>query len=67
MEYEKINHSLHNSDPDTPPKTPNNGTLYESVYDGSKLKDLFMRARSARCRARFPLPVILFNGKNVCR
>lgn len=67
MEYEKINHSLHKSDPETPAKAPNNGTLYESVYDGSKLKDLFMRARSARCRARFPLPVILYKGKNVCR
>ncbi|CAH1393350.1 unnamed protein product [Nezara viridula] len=67
MENEKINHSLNNSNPDSPPKKSNNGTLYESVYDSSNLKDLFMKARSARCRARFPLPVILYKGKNVCR
>ncbi|CAB0009530.1 unnamed protein product [Nesidiocoris tenuis] len=44
-----------------------NGTIYESVYDVNKLKDLFGKARFARCRARFPLPVILYKGKNICR
>ncbi|XP_014283485.1 myotubularin-related protein 14 [Halyomorpha halys] len=67
MENEKNNQSLNSTDSNSPSKKPNNGTLYESVYDSSKLKDLFMRSRSARCRARFPLPVILFRGKNVCR
>ena len=44
-----------------------NGTIYENVYDVNKLKDLFGKARFARCRARFPLPVILYKGKNICR
>lgn len=67
MEYEKVAKEDCNCSGGSPPKSTNNGTLYESVYDVSKLKDLFMKARSARCRARFPLPVILYNGKNICR
>lgn len=43
------------------------GTIYENVYDANKLRDLFGKARSARCRARFPIPVIFFRGKHVCR
>ncbi len=35
--------------------------------DVNKLKDLISRARVARCRARFPIPVILYNGKYICR
>lgn len=35
--------------------------------DTKKLKDLFMKARFARCRSRFVVPVILFEGKNICR
>ena len=42
-------------------------TIYESVHDGNKLRELFGKARSARCRARFPVPVILFRGRNICR
>lgn len=42
-------------------------TIYESLYDSQKLRELFSRARSARCRARFPVPVILYRGKNICR
>lgn len=42
-------------------------TIYENFHDGNKLKELFGKARSARCRARFPIPVILFRGKNICR
>ncbi|XP_075219399.1 egg-derived tyrosine phosphatase isoform X2 [Lycorma delicatula] len=43
------------------------GTIYENVYDANKLRDLFGKARFARCRARFPLPVIFFRGKHICR
>lgn len=68
MEYEKVNGKEDcNCASSTPPKSGNHQTLYESVHDVTKLKDLIMKARSARCRARFPLPVILFNGKNICR
>ncbi|XP_073228303.1 phosphatidylinositol-3,5-bisphosphate 3-phosphatase MTMR14-like [Porites lutea] len=35
--------------------------------DAKKLKDLFVKARFARCRSRFVVPVILFEGKNICR
>uniref|UniRef100_A0A1B6DI88 Myotubularin phosphatase domain-containing protein n=1 Tax=Clastoptera arizonana TaxID=38151 RepID=A0A1B6DI88_9HEMI len=46
---------------------PSTSTIYESVHEVEKLKELFGKARSARCRARFPVPVILFRGKNICR
>ncbi|KAF5304510.1 hypothetical protein FQR65_LT07937 [Abscondita terminalis] len=42
-------------------------TIYECMYDAQKLRDLIMKARFARCRARFPLPVILYKGKYICR
>ena len=32
-----------------------------------KIKELFRNARFARCRARFPVPVILYNNKHICR
>lgn len=35
--------------------------------DAGKLRDLMLKARVARCRARFPVPVILWDGKYVCR
>ncbi|KAK9497489.1 hypothetical protein O3M35_004197 [Rhynocoris fuscipes] len=44
-----------------------NKTINESVCDVNRLKELFSKARFARCRARFPLPVILYKGKNICR
>lgn len=33
------------------------------VNDASQLKDLFTTARFARCRSRFVMPVLLFEGK----
>ncbi|XP_060574383.1 myotubularin-related protein 14-like [Ruditapes philippinarum] len=39
----------------------------ESIYDNNKVKNIFKQARFARCRSRFVIPVILFEGKNVCR
>ena len=35
--------------------------------DANKLKDLMSKARVARCRARFPIPVILYKNKYICR
>jgi hypothetical protein len=43
------------------------GTIYESMHDATKLRELFGKSRFARCRARFPLPVILYRGKHICR
>lgn len=37
------------------------------ALDAGKLRELMCRARVARCRARFPVPVILLDGKYVCR
>ncbi|KAJ1525944.1 hypothetical protein ONE63_009130 [Megalurothrips usitatus] len=46
-------------------------TIYESssesLPESTKLRDLMSKARLARCRARFPLPVILYQGKHICR
>lgn len=42
-------------------------TIYETNHDPSKMRDLINKARFARCRARFPLPVILYRGKYICR
>ncbi|XP_064632784.1 myotubularin-related protein 14-like isoform X2 [Lineus longissimus] len=39
----------------------------ECIYDLPKLRDLFTKARFARCRARFAVPVILYEGKHICR
>lgn len=47
--------------------TRTTSTIYESMYDVGKLRELFGKARFARCRARFPLPVILYRGKHICR
>jgi len=35
--------------------------------DPEKLKNLFDGSRYARLRDRFPIPIINFNGKNICR
>lgn len=42
-------------------------TIYENSYDPSKLRELMNKARFARSRTRFPVPVILYKGKFVCR
>lgn len=42
-------------------------TIYESSFDAVRLKELIIKARFARSRTRFPVPVILYKGKYVCR
>lgn len=44
-----------------------NGTVVNEYTDAMKLKDLMSKARIARCRARFPIPVILYKNKYICR
>ncbi|XP_021341193.1 myotubularin-related protein 14-like [Mizuhopecten yessoensis] len=39
----------------------------QSFYDVEKLRELVKHARYARCRSRFAVPVILYEGKHVCR
>lgn len=65
LEYEKYRNP---NMCDTPPPLPRTTeTIYESIYDHNKLKELIKSARFARCRSRFPLPVILYKGRHVCR
>lgn len=37
--------------------------LSQKANDARELRDLFVKARFARCRSRFVVPVILFEGK----
>ncbi|KAK3751532.1 hypothetical protein QZH41_019425, partial [Actinostola sp. cb2023] len=43
------------------------GVQEQKVNDNSKLRELFQKARFARCRSRFVIPVILYENKNICR
>ncbi|XP_077385406.1 phosphatidylinositol-3,5-bisphosphate 3-phosphatase MTMR14 [Festucalex cinctus] len=40
---------------------------FESTVHIGKLQDLVNRSKLARCRGRFVCPVILYNGKHICR
>uniref|UniRef100_A0A182WGQ2 Uncharacterized protein n=1 Tax=Anopheles minimus TaxID=112268 RepID=A0A182WGQ2_9DIPT len=60
-------HPTPQQQPSAPSTGPGQQTIYETTYDGNKLRDLINKARFARCRARFPLPVILYKGKYICR
>uniref|UniRef100_A0A674MV81 Myotubularin related protein 14 n=1 Tax=Takifugu rubripes TaxID=31033 RepID=A0A674MV81_TAKRU len=40
---------------------------FKSPVQVSKLQDLVNRSKLARCRGRFVCPVILYNGKHICR
>ncbi|XP_067632901.1 myotubularin-related protein 14 isoform X2 [Eurosta solidaginis] len=42
-------------------------TIYEDLFDISKIRDYITYARYARCRQRFVVPVILYRGKLICR
>ncbi|RWS06197.1 myotubularin-related protein 14-like protein [Dinothrombium tinctorium] len=44
-----------------------NNAFDSSQLDSTKLRELILKARIARCRARFPVPVILFDNKYICR
>ncbi|XP_031571957.1 myotubularin-related protein 14-like [Actinia tenebrosa] len=43
------------------------GQDQDKINESSNLRELFMKARFARCRSRFVIPVILFENKNICR
>ena len=65
FEYEK---RMNPNNCDTSPPLPHTAeTIYESMCDPIRLKELIKNARFARCRSRFPLPVILYKGKYICR
>lgn len=47
--------------------TSNVDNRYQPLHDRKKLEELIRQARLARCRTRFVAPVILYNGKHICR
>lgn len=58
----------------TPSASTSNGnstgtkqTIYEHNVDAVRLREHLQNARLARCRARFPIPVILYRGRFICR
>ncbi|XP_022238937.1 myotubularin-related protein 14-like isoform X2 [Limulus polyphemus] len=53
--------------PDNSHSNDNVRSLSDSLCDEGKLRDMMIKARVARCRARLPLPVILLDGKYICR
>ncbi|XP_033214396.1 myotubularin-related protein 14 isoform X2 [Belonocnema kinseyi] len=71
LEYEKSKYPNKCDTPPPPPPPPllarTTETIYESMCDPIRLKELIKSARFARCRSRFPLPVILYKGKYICR
>ncbi|RUS82095.1 hypothetical protein EGW08_010140 [Elysia chlorotica] len=46
---------------------PADDEAVETQYDIGQLEQMIKFARCSRCRARFVMPVILFEGKHVCR
>ncbi|XP_015112350.1 myotubularin-related protein 14 [Diachasma alloeum] len=63
-----LENEKHKNPNETPPPMPRTTeTIYESSYEPNKLKDVIKSARFARCRSRFPLPVILYKGRHICR
>lgn len=55
------------SDSGAPPPSNRDQVLVDGTLDAQRLRSLILKARGARCRTRFPLPVILYNGKYICR
>ncbi|XP_065829731.1 myotubularin-related protein 14-like [Oscarella lobularis] len=43
------------------------GRIRECVNDAGKLTNMMQKAKRARCRSRFVVPVILYQNKNICR
>lgn len=67
----EIEESLTPTNRELPPPllttSDDNGKVGAKKLDATKLKDLMCKARVARCRARFPIPVILYRNKYICR
>lgn len=46
---------------------PTSATIYEDLYDVTKIRELITMAKYARCRQRFTVPVMMYRGKYICR
>lgn len=72
LNNEKLSKSQKTNSMDTSPPVQSNNRTTDTIYeynasDLNKLKEMIKSARYARCRSRFPLPVILYKNKFVCR
>lgn len=65
LEHDKFRNSKSCDTPMTSPCVVEN--TYENIYSRNKLIKLVTHSRFARCRSRFPVPVILYKGRHVCR
>ncbi|XP_037555395.1 myotubularin-related protein 14 isoform X2 [Dermacentor silvarum] len=59
-----LEHPIGSQNTDTSPR-PAGGL--GSLPDVQDLREQIQKARIARCRTRFPVPVILYEGKHICR
>ncbi|XP_050031139.1 phosphatidylinositol-3,5-bisphosphate 3-phosphatase MTMR14-like isoform X1 [Dermacentor andersoni] len=59
-----LEHPIGSQNTDTSPR-PASGP--GSLPDVQDLREQIQKARIARCRTRFPVPVILYEGKHICR
>nr|XP_037271553.1 myotubularin-related protein 14-like isoform X1 [Rhipicephalus microplus] len=59
-----LEHPIGSQNHDTSPRLAGGLTSLPDVQD---LREQIQKARIARCRTRFPVPVILYEGKHICR
>ncbi|XP_077496905.1 phosphatidylinositol-3,5-bisphosphate 3-phosphatase MTMR14-like isoform X1 [Amblyomma americanum] len=59
-----LEHPISGQNSDSSPR-PGGGP--GSLPDVQDLREQIQKARIARCRTRFPVPVILYEGKHICR
>ncbi|XP_050463704.1 myotubularin-related protein 14 isoform X2 [Cataglyphis hispanica] len=65
LEHDKIRSS---KKCDSPLPAPHiRESIPESIYLRNNLQKMIIKSRFARCRSRFPVPVILYKGRHVCR
>ncbi|KAK9293461.1 hypothetical protein QLX08_011604 [Tetragonisca angustula] len=68
LEKEKIDKYRDPKVIDVPPSPPcTEEDIMNKYANINKLKDLMKKANIARCRSRFPLPVIMYKGRHICR
>ncbi|KAL6254578.1 hypothetical protein P5V15_014630 [Pogonomyrmex californicus] len=67
LEHDKIRNSSKNYEMPLLTSSCVMENTYESIYLRSKLFKLMAQSRFARCRSRFPVPVILYKDRHVCR
>ncbi|XP_072749805.1 phosphatidylinositol-3,5-bisphosphate 3-phosphatase MTMR14 [Anoplolepis gracilipes] len=65
LEHEKIRSSRKCDSPLPAPHIQD--SISENIYVKNKVKKLIIKSRFARCRSRFPAPVILYKSRHVCR